>query len=245
MCALKKRFILIYVGFFSLFTSGWLHLSITCGVNAPDPCTSSLTVHAQKCDKQSKHCKFPPKPIIPEPSAFTHTLPTTLPITAFNLHKLLGIPSPPYPPTHRNLSYKHTHTHGHFHVRFYAGNEIFFSHLTYVLDGWFGGILVKSFVCVCVCSCVRACVCVCGTWWINDCSALSNAGSSWAEHAFSQQHRHKLHLSLYYYCWMWQANRLTRSEVRLRNTILKRRIHKLIIRVVFILFPGTAQLKLN
>lgn len=34
-----------------------------------------------------------------------------------------------------------------------------------------GGVLVKS------------CVFVSGTWWINDCCASSNAGSSWAEHA--------------------------------------------------------------
>lgn len=50
-----------------------------------------------------------------------------------------------------------------------------------------GGVLVKS------------CVFVSGTWWINDCCASSNAGSSWAEHALSQQRRHKLRLSLYYY----------------------------------------------
>lgn len=55
-----------------------------------------------------------------------HTLFPLLPITAFNLHKLLGIPSPPYPPTHRHFSYKHTLTHGHFHVCYCAGYETFF-----------------------------------------------------------------------------------------------------------------------
>lgn len=72
-----------------------------------------------------------------------------------------------------------------------------------------GGVLVKS------------CVFVSGTWWINDCCASSNAGSSWAEHALSQQRRHKLRLSLYYYySATWQASTPTRRKGILEVWIL-------------------------
>lgn len=70
-----------------------------------------------------------------------HMLFPLLPITAFNLHKLLGIPSPPYPPTHRHFSYKHTHTRTFSCMLLHK--QRFFLTLTYAVDGWFWGILWK------------------------------------------------------------------------------------------------------
>lgn len=151
---------------------------------------------------------------MPRQSHDTHSLPL-LPITAFNLHKLLGIPSPPYPPTHRHFSYKHTHTNGHFHYVIVQAMRYFFT--PHLCSRW---LVLGYFSEVCARAC--ACACVCGTWWINDCSALLNAGPSWVENALSQQRQNKLHLLLYYYCSMWQANNLTQKENASRDTILKK-----------------------